>query len=410
MELLSRRQLETIATLGDTRITIHYGPYGCGKTFCICMAVGYKCMHSEPPKGDSVILVVGKTAQAAKSNICNVWASMYGNNFQYDSSRKDGYTKDATLFGHRIRIVGLNDNLAEARIRGINAYCIIGDELSTWSAENFDKLLGRLRGSLPSGWSYFFVGSTNPDSPIHWIKKLIDTSKDILFIKWSEFDNITSKSLEYYTNLKARYQNNPAYYARYVLGEWAAADGLVYTSFNENNHVLTNEEIKRIPQNSIEGYWIGVDYGLRNPSAILVGCKTKDNQWIVIKEEYLVQNESHPQEVNLTEIGEKILNLALKYNIKKIYIDPSAAPVKDTLDRLGIQNDLYENGENRVKAGIQVVFDLFSTDSLFISEDCKGLLSELYTYCYKGDGTDAVKKDNDHACDALRYMIMGERG
>ena len=178
-ELLSKRQLLTIANIGKHKKEIHYGPFGCGKTFSICMGVGLLLRETPPPPGDGIILVVGKTMASAKANVCSVWASLFGKNFRYDSGKKDGYEKDGFIFGHRFRLVGLNDASAEDRIRGANAYLIIGDEISTWSKDNFDRILGRLRGVLPQGWDdFFFVGSTNPDSPIHWLKKEVPRKKN----------------------------------------------------------------------------------------------------------------------------------------------------------------------------------------------------------------------------------------
>lgn len=397
-DLLSKRQLITIRALGKYEKEIHYGPYGCGKTFSICMGLGLKCRSTAPPSGDGVILVVGKTIQAAKANVCSVWAYLFGENFRYDSGKKDGYLKDGFIFGHKFRLVGLNDSNAESRIRGANAYCIIGDEISTWSEDNFNKILGRLRGNKPNGWNYFFVGSTNPDSPVHWLKKLIDTADDINFVKWSEFDNITNGAVAYYNNLKARYKNHKAYYQRYVLGEWAASEGLVYSCFDEDEHILTKEQIAQL---EFVEYRLGVDFGLNNPTAILLLGKTVGEEWVVLKEKYLPKT-------TLTEIYQSFLDIMIDKSIKFIFLDPSALALKDKLKEMGIYN--FRDANNTVKEGIQLVYDFFTSQKLFISEECINLKGELFTYSYKKDGSDDVIKEHDHACDALRYALMGQRG
>lgn len=398
-ELLSKRQLITIRDIGKYKTEIHYGPYGCGKTFSICMGVGLLLRETPPPPGDGVVLVVGKTMTSAKANVCSVWSSLFGKNFEYNKSKKDGYEKDGFIFGHKFRLVGLNDSNAEDRIRGANAYLIIGDEISTWSKENFDKIQGRKRGVLPQGWPhFFFVGSTNPDSPIHWLKTEIDNSKDIHFVKWSEFDNITSGAVEYYEGLKARYARNKAYYQRYVLGEWAAAEGLVYSCFDEEEHVLTTYQISQL---EFVEYRLGVDFGLNNPTAILLLGKTIGNEWVVLKEKYLPKT-------TLTEIYKAFVQIMLDKRIKSIYLDPSALALKDKLKENGIFN--FKDANNKVKEGIQLVYDYFTSDRLYISEECVNLRGELFTYCYKKDGSDDVVKEHDHACDALRYALMGERG
>jgi len=398
MELLSRRQLQTIASIGTVESEIHYGPYGCGKTYCITIGVGYKAKKSAPPPGDGCILVVGKTAQAAKSNICNPWAAKFGKHFRYDKSKKDGYEKDAVLYGHRVRIVGLNDANAEARVRGINAYLIIGDEVSTWSKDNFLKVIGRLRGEAPEGWVLSFIGATNPDSPVHYLKQMMDAGEGgIRWVKWTAEDNITTGAEAYYRNLRKMYEGQPAYYARYVLGEWAAAEGLVYGCFKRKTHTLTREQAEQVEYSR---YDVGIDFGLNNPTSIVLAGQDKTGTRVVLEEEYL-------KSTTLSEIGTKLVVLLQKYPVKKIYVDPSATALKDKLRELRIHN--FEDADNSVKEGIQRVYDCFTEETLFIVDDLVNLIAELYTYAYKGNGSDDVIKANDHACDALRYLISGSR-
>lgn len=398
VELLSKRQLETISNLKTARFDIHGGPYGCGKTYAINLGLGMACATSEPPKTDSCIALVGKTAMSVKTNICNVLASKFGSNFRYDTGKKDGFTKDAVLFGHRLRIVGLNDNGAEDRIRGLNAYKIIGDEVSTWSKDNFDKILGRLRGEKPAGWELGFIGSTNPDSPTHWLKKEIDTSKDINYVKWTEFDNITSGARDYYQKLRERYRNNPAYLKRYVLGEWSAADGLVYPEFKDKDHVLSVDEVSKIKPHLVS-YKIGVDFGTTNPTAILLIGVTEALEYVVVKEVYI-------REATLTRVCHEIRNLAIENytNLTKIIIDPAAKVLIKELRSQGMNNVI--GGNNSVHDGINYVKDLFSSDRLFISEECKNLIDELYTYSWADKDCTRVVKTNDHAIDALRYALF----
>ena len=79
---MSKRQLITIRDIGKYKKEIHYGPYGCGKTFSICMGIGLLLRETPPPLGDGVVLIVGKTMQGAKANVCSVWASLFGKNFE----------------------------------------------------------------------------------------------------------------------------------------------------------------------------------------------------------------------------------------------------------------------------------------------------------------------------------------
>ena len=396
-ELLSKRQIITIGSIPTAEMDIHCGPYGCGKSYAVNIGLGLACATSRPPDDDSCIALIGKTAMTVKMNICNVLASKFGKNFRYDSGRKDGFTKDAVLFGHRLRIVGLNDSNAEERLRGLNAYKIIGDEVSTWGKENFDRVIGRLRGKTPQGWKHGLVGTTNPDSPSHWLWKTIQESPDINYIKWTEHDNITSGAREYYEKLRNRYRNNSAYYKRYVLGEWASAEGLVYTEFNDRHHVLSVTDVEKLMPHFVS-FKLGVDFGTTNPTAILLIGVTESQEYVVIREVYM-------REATLSRVCNEIRNIVIEFhnNLKKVFIDPSAKVLIQELKSQGMLN-IY-GADNSVMNGINYVKDLFSQDRLYISESCTNLIDELYTYAFSDkDGVNVIK-ENDHACDALRYAL-----
>jgi len=401
-ELLSKRQLKTIASIPTARLDIHCGPYGCGKSYAVDVGLGLACAMSKPPTDGSVIMLVGKTAQSVKTNIGNSLASKFGSNFRYDSGKKDGFAKDAVLFGHLIRIVGLNDNNAEERLRGLNAYKIIGDEVSTWSKDNFDKVMGRLRGQAPEGWVRGFVGTTNPDSPTHWLWKTIQESNDIRYIKWTEHDNITSGAKEHYERLRNRYRNNPAYLKRYVLGEWAAAEGLVYTEFSDKHHLLPFADVAKLMPHFTH-FLMGVDFGTTNPTAILLIGVTEAGEYVVCREVYM-------RNATLSKVCNEIRNLVIEFSgrLRKIFIDPAAKVLIQELKDQGMVN-IY-GADNSVMNGINYVKDLFSSDRLFISDTCTNLLDELLTYAFSDKEGVNVIKTNDHACDALRYALYSVKG
>ena len=405
IELLSNRQLKTISSIPRAKLDIHCGPYGCGKTYSILLGLGLACMASKPPQTDSCITLAGISAVSVKNNMCNPLASMFGKNFMYSSSKKDGYQKDALLFNHRIRIVGLKDANAEERIRGLNTYKIIGDEITTWGKtdDNFNRLQGRLRGEKPKGWELGFVGSTNPEGPSHWLKKIIDTSEDINYIQWRMSDNITSGAEEYYNKLKQRYKHNEAQYSRYLLGEWTAADGMVYKEFAaaDKELIISQSDLDTLLSSGIiTGHILGVDFGTTNATAILVIGLTDTKQVVVLKEYYI-------NDTLLNDVVRIIRGEYYKYSstLRGIYIDPAANVLSKQLIKEGIPK-VYD-GNNSVLDGINFVQDLFSERRLFICETCTNLIDELYSYSWSPNigGTDRVVKINDHACDALRYAL-----
>jgi hypothetical protein len=63
------------------------------------------------------------------------------------------------------------------------------------------------------------------------------------------------------------------------------------------------------------------------------------------------------------------------------------------------------NASKAVEAGLYEVWTLLSAGKLKIFKNCQNLLSEMKTY--RRDEKGSIVKSNDHACDAMRYLIMG---
>lgn len=408
MEMLSPKQLETIANFNNHRYIIHYGPFGCGKSYAINLGAGFKCLNCPPMNNDSVIAIIGRTVQSAKRNICNSLTSLFGDNFVITKSKKDdGYEKDALLFGHKCFILGANDKKSEERIRGMNCYLILGDEVSLWPEEIFKLIMGRLRGPAPEGWGKkAFIGCTNPGSPKNYLKKLMDSytgeeaDDDVVhFEGWKSTDIITKDAESYYNSLKALYKNNTALLKRYVYGEWAAADGLVYPEFDETFHVIPQQELKGAIYTK---FYIGLDFGAEHPTAaVLIGVMPKGEHIVLeeIKESNLLIKDLIKKLVDLIGVNTELL--------QGIYVDPSAKAIRNELYSAGFGN-LIKKAINDVDDGISYVKQLLNSGNLFISSNCTQIIDEFYIYQYK-EGIETEKaqvvKVNDDLMDALRYGV-----
>lgn len=411
MDYLSKKQLETIANINKYAYRVDFGPFGCGKTYSIMLGLGLLSMRTKPMENDSVIALIGRTMQTCKRNMCNVLSTLFGDDFKYTNTKKDGYEKDALLFGHKIFILGANDKSSEERIRGMNCYAIVCDEVSLWKEEIFNLVMGRLRGPIPDGWGQgFMLSATNPGSPKNYLKLKMDSQKDkdpnspgyIHFEQWKSSDIITDNSKLYYENLKELYKNNLALLKRYVYGEWAAADGLVYPEFDEKEHVIDEKEL----ENAIyTEYRIGLDFGADHPTAVvLIGVMPAGEQ-IVLKE--LKESNLLVQDLIL-KLNEMIANK--EAYLTAIYIDPSAKAIRNELSAAGYGN-LVKKAVNDVTDGIQSVKQDLQSGKLYISSNCTQLIDEFYIYQYKeGDSEKLnVVKLNDDLMDALRYAIYSPK-
>lgn len=202
---------------------------------------------------DRLYLMCGKSLTTLKRNCLLLLEELVGSsNFTFSLSAKEGY-----LFGRRILLEGAADARSEGKIRGITlqgAYC---DELTLFPQDFFIMLLSRLR--VPKAK---LIATTNPGNPSHWLKtEYIDRASqiDLLDMKFFLDDNTTLPK-SYIEAVKNEYTG--VFYARFILGEWAAAEGIIYKDFansvsasGDQRFLLTGEMPPLLEVN------IGVDFG-----------------------------------------------------------------------------------------------------------------------------------------------------
>lgn len=401
--------------LGRFSDRILYGPFGCGKTHTVLQAFGlYLLLLNQFTDKRFNFVLVGRTQVAVKRNLCNVLSDLFGEDFSYDGSRKDGKVRDAVLFGHSLYIVGLNDQGAEGRIRGLTDIMgMIHDEVSLCSEEQFDLIQGRLRGAkLPpevptvfrTGW---YLGTTNPDVPTHWILKKAERGpegeKPVLeLVKWTMDDAIMEsekKVEEYYDKLKRTYRTSEALYRRYVLGEWTGNDLQVYPQFNPKIHIVKASEVD-IDYKQMRRTFLSVDYGSNHPTAILLISRTYDGEYVVSREIKLTTTAPSDIVNKISLLYQELADQGV--TLSPMYVDPSAAALKDELRKVGID---YINAFNSHKDGIATVRSFLALSKLIIFDSCTNLVNEFYSYQFKNENSDDVVKLEDDFVDALRYGV-----
>ena len=382
----SLKQLYTIKILVKKNGKMVYsGPFGCGKTYSLVEGFGLYCLQLKHMGITGLnFILLGRTQSAVKRNMCNVLSELFGEDFRYDSSKKSGKIKDATLFGQNLYIIGLNDASSESKFRGVsNIMGILHDEAVLCTKEQFDYVIGRLRGELdskiklPKGFvKQWYIGSTNPDAPTHF---LLDYAKKglIKIIKWTMKDARWDGAKEYYERLKKLYKDNPSFYSRYLLGEWTSTDNMVYPMFNYKVHVIDNKEID-IRYNEFKRHIIGVDYGSNHPTGIILVSLSYSGQYIISKEIKLQNTAPSDIVLNIVKLYKFLEEQGTRCSY--LFIDPSAKGLKDELIKEGL-NPI--NAINKHQEGIGCIRDLFALNKLYIMSNCENLISEIYSYKFK---------------------------
>lgn len=221
------------------------------------------------------------------------------------------------LFDRTIFLVGANDERAQRRIQGSTLALAYVDELTLVPQGFFKMLLSRL--SVPGAQLF---GTTNPDSPFHWLKTefLCKPDLDMNVFKFRLEDN-PSLTKAYVENLKKEYSG--LWYKRYIEGEWVLAEGTVYDFFDEEDHVID------LPPGLAKYYIIGVDYGISNPTVYsLIGYNPSTWPNIWLESEYYYDSKAKGRQKTDTELVEDLKEFIGNRVVRCVYVDPSAASFK----------------------------------------------------------------------------------
>ena len=384
------------------RINILHGSVRSGKTW-ISLVLWAFWILTMPE--DAAYLMVAKTLTSLRRNCLDLLETLVGkSNFSYSLA-----AKQAVLFGRTVYLEGVNDARAESKIRGMTlqgAYC---DELTLFTQDFFTMLLSRL--SMPEAKLF---GTTNPDSPNHWLKsEYLDRSQelDLMEMRFTINDN-EFLDPEYVRQLKREYTG--VFYERFILGNWVIAEGLVYSMFSEKEHVVhVLPECCAHPEKGQGEYYISVDYGTKNPFSAGLWCVSGGGATRIAEYYYDGRKSKKPrtdeehyaalEKLIRHEVWNSGRRTVESYPIQCVVIDPSAASMIECIRRHGSFS--VRAAKNDVIPGIGITGSLLAAGKLKIHADCKDCIREfgIYSWDEKAKG-DQVIKENDHAMDDTRYF------
>jgi len=389
------------ASVGSVyRLNILDGSVRSGKTFA--SQIAWLRFLDEGPKGPQIL--VGKNERTVQRNIIHPLTEMVGG----ERCRYIQNTGILHLFARRIYVVGANDERSQEKIRGLTLAGAYVDEASTIPESFWQMLLSRLsiRGAR-------LFATTNPDSPMHWLKvnyldhaalwvtgeggtvKGNGDSLDLGRFSFRLADNETLPA-EYIKQISREYTG--LWHKRFIDGEWCVAEGAVYEGWDPARHVIAPDRLPPLSRLLVAG----VDYGTTAPTAgLLLGVSSEERPRLVVVDEWAPPS--------LTDAG---LSAGFRKWVgarepERVAIDPSAASFHKQLWADGVSGVVL--ADNAVIDGIRTVASLLAVDRLVVSSACTNLLTEIPGYSWDpkatARGKDEPVKQNDHWCDALRYAV-----
>lgn len=370
------------------RWNVKCGATGSGKSFLDFYLIAKRICEC---KGQGLIVLIGNTRSTLNRNILEPMRNIYNdtNHEVIGNIINDGTCK---MFGKKVFCFGADKVNSVQKIQGATIEYAYGDEVTTWAQEVFEMLKSRLR--CPNSC---FDGTCNPDSPNHWFKQFLDSDADIYQQHYTIYDNPFLPA-EFVTALETEYKGS-VYFKRFILGEWAIAQGLVYSMFTDDN-IFDGA----IPYNDRCRYHLAIDYGSMNPFAIGLMEMDINGRVRMIKEKRYSGRETGVV-VDNEKYYQMILDIAEGYVIDGIVIDPSATGMKATIKKYGMFTIL--DGNNDVLQGIQEVTKYINAKYFKIHSSCTETKKEFEAYAWDDKAVeDTVIKESDHFCDLIRYYIM----
>ena len=237
---LSSKQREYLNNCNH-RWNIKVGATGSGKSWLDYAVVIPKRLLALRGQGPAVLL--GNTQGTLSRNMVGTISS----------------DNTARLFGRRVHILGADNRKHVARLQGMTIEYAYGDEMTTWHEEVFQMLKSRLRCEHS-----YFDGTANPAHPQHFLKQFLASGVDV-YAQTSTIDDNPFLPSEFVENLKKEYAGT-VYYNRFILGQWAAAEGAIYRHVADRPQDFILHEAPPVLFATI-----GVDFG-GNGSATAFNC------------------------------------------------------------------------------------------------------------------------------------------
>lgn len=287
---LSPKQLKFLKLWANNKLSwlnILDGSVRSGKT--IISLILWALWISSQPK-DGLYLMAGNTLTTLKNNVLIPLTSIVGEKlFSYSIPSKKGL-----LLGRTIQLEGASDSRSSSKIRGMTLDGLYLDEISLLNEDFFKTAYERL-----SKENSILIGTTNPDSPDHWLKKDYIDRKNELDLKHITFtldDNIFLPS-HYVENLKKTHTG--VFYDRYVLGKWVRAEGIIYQLLceNQSKYIISEKQLKKFI-NDFYRINIGVDFGgNKSNSSFVATAYTKAGFFYVLESYTFKSNNDAPKDL-----------------------------------------------------------------------------------------------------------------
>lgn len=393
---------------------IAQGAIRSGKTISILVSFLLWSLYlAEEQETELDFIIASKTMGALKRNLIKPLFKIlnaFGIPYKYDRS-----SEAPALHIGRVNyylFAGSNEASQDV-LQGFTAAGALLDEVVLMPESFVDQAIGRCSVKGSKVWF-----TCNPGGPFHWFKvRFVDQAKAkrLCNLHFTLQDN-PALSLA----IRERYERmfTGSFYQRYILGLWVLAEGLVYSMFSRDRHMVPPSRVPDL----FKRYAVVVDHGTTNPTVFgFFGYGGRplgaaENRAYLLRLHYFKPDQStglfektdsqHGKDFDL--FIDSCLPRGVRKSDIRVVVDPAATGFKAELRARGYA---VENARNAVLEGIQALGAALLTDELLVQDlpEMKPLEEEFGTYAWDPKaserGEDEPIKRDDHVMDMLRYFI-----
>ena len=335
--------------------------------------------------------ICGKTIEALRRNVmAEIMPKVEALGGQWKEKRSENLV---TVRFHgrenRFYIFGGRDESSASLIQGITFAGVLLDEVALLPRSFVEQACARC--SVTGSRLWF---NCNPAGPSHWFYRtwILEAEKrNALRLHFTMEDNPSLSE-----QIRERYRRlyTGVFYRRFILGQWAQAEGRVYDFFEPEMVGMAPERCDK--------WYISCDYGTVNPTSMGLWGRSGET-WYRVKEFYFNSREQQRQMTD-EEYAAAMAQLAGDRSITAVIVDPSASSFIEVLRRKGWH---VQKASNDVISGIRMTSDALKQRQIVICEGCSDCIREMDEYVWDlSDGShDRVKKEHDHAMDDMRYFV-----
>jgi len=303
------------------------------------------------------------------------------------------------------------------------------EEATRFLESDYNEILGRMRGQA-APWRQIIL-STNPDGPMHWIRRRLILGGEASVYEAGPLDNPYNPD-DYIESLR---KLTGVTRLRLLEGKWAQSEGVIWdwndsihsvsrqkmldatvrgtktpATLWDNTHILPNPEVTTITA-------VGVDWGYTSRGTMMVSSMD-------VKRDVRVLHEVSKTQRTIEWWIEKARELSAIYHPDIFVCDPARPEFLQQFVEAGLP---AVPANNDVLYGIERVSEKLELDddgrpSLTIYSGCleepdevceekglpSGIIEEIpgYVWAENKDGVqEKPKKIHDHSCDTLRYSV-----